>query len=362
MPALEALARAHGCTTQVLLLHKMSVSDQIAQLRYNTSLLVGADGTGLLNAVSLEFIGGRTDFYLFDQKKVGLIEMTVLLLQVWMHECASVLRVNLWRKRGIVNKLAQGPWFEFHPSHNETVIYPSQLTFDPDEGAEDLPADVRHLENHMRSSGVLLNAIKDREHSSRDAGAGGSVGQFNFSGSIPDLSDIQVMFRVPCMFFVLLPLYFVACCCLYICMFVFVFFCFIQFLIYLLQSCNSEIACFIFNVCHYWLFIVYVVVLHVVRWKIFSEKRKAQWWTWRSLDMFWNEVSHLGRLAFLDYTIRRQLCLILIQVFINSLVRFLPRMPALAYYSCFSLVTFALNSNNDTDTGKSLYIYFISYI
>lgn len=45
------MAREYGCTTQVLFLHNMPISEQIAQLRYNTSLLVGADGTGLLNAV-----------------------------------------------------------------------------------------------------------------------------------------------------------------------------------------------------------------------------------------------------------------------------------------------------------------------
>ena len=34
----------------------MPLADQIAQLRYNTTLLVGADGTGLLNAVCICFI------------------------------------------------------------------------------------------------------------------------------------------------------------------------------------------------------------------------------------------------------------------------------------------------------------------
>jgi hypothetical protein len=72
---LEAVAREYGCTTQVLFLHNMPISEQIAQLRYNTSLLVGADGTGLLNAVCqrhnalmfvLNIISFRIEIYVFS--------------------------------------------------------------------------------------------------------------------------------------------------------------------------------------------------------------------------------------------------------------------------------------------------------
>jgi len=153
---LEGVAREQGCTSQVLFLHKMTLVDQIAQLRFNTTLLVGADGTGLLNAV-------------------------------WMHECTSVLRINLWRKRGIVNKLNQGQWFEYIPTHKETVLYPRHLTFDP-EGMYPTEEEIE-LERYIRSHGTLLNEVMDREYAEFD---GGSRSHFNFSGAVHGLSDVMV--------------------------------------------------------------------------------------------------------------------------------------------------------------------------
>jgi hypothetical protein len=104
-----------------------------------------------------------------------------------MHECASVLRVNLWRKRGIVNKLAQGLWFEFTPSHNQTVLYPANLTFDPEK--ENVPQNEESifLEKYVRHYGILLNEIKDKSY-----GTSVAMEHFNFSGAIANLSDIQV--------------------------------------------------------------------------------------------------------------------------------------------------------------------------
>ena len=52
LDALIQIAESHNCTTQVVELQKLpSISEQIFQLRFNTTLLVGTDGTGLLNAV-----------------------------------------------------------------------------------------------------------------------------------------------------------------------------------------------------------------------------------------------------------------------------------------------------------------------
>ena len=111
-----------------------------------------------------------------------------------MHECTSVLRVNMWRKRGIVNKLNQGQWFEYIPTHKETVLYPRQLTFNPD-GIYPTEEEME-LEREIRSHGMLLNEVLDREYSNFEEKT--SSTHFNFSGAVHGLSDVKVCRRQNC--------------------------------------------------------------------------------------------------------------------------------------------------------------------
>jgi len=94
LAALVTEAEDMGCSVQTLLLQHMNMKDQVAQVRWNTTLLVGADGTGLLNAVH-------------------------------MNECSTVLRVEMWRKPGIVARLGPARWVDYRPTLSETVWFNS---------------------------------------------------------------------------------------------------------------------------------------------------------------------------------------------------------------------------------------------
>lgn len=123
--------------------------------------------------------------------------------KVWLHQCSSVLRINLWRKRGIVSRLAQGRWFEFHPAHNESVIYPSQLTFDSlaeaaaamaaavktGQGVQDAE-EILALEQKFWELGAWLNVVKEKEYPPSPRSA--RTDHFNFSESIPGFNNVQV--------------------------------------------------------------------------------------------------------------------------------------------------------------------------
>ena len=117
--------------------------------------------------------------------------LVFLCSKVWMHECSSVLRLNLWRKRGIVNKLCPGRWFEYYPTSNETVLYPNQATFDPKEIYNE--EETQLLEEYVRLNGILLNAIMDKEYvySERESGST-KMRHFNFSGAVDGVHDVVV--------------------------------------------------------------------------------------------------------------------------------------------------------------------------
>ena len=104
-----------------------------------------------------------------------------------MHECASVLRINLWRKRGIVSKLAQGLWFEYETALNETVLFPNQVPY----SRYGNWSNASDLENIFRGAGILLNAIIRKEYSNAARNARANS-HFNFSGVLPNMSDVQV--------------------------------------------------------------------------------------------------------------------------------------------------------------------------
>ena len=86
---LSTAAVAAGCAVQCVRMHELSLRDQIEVVRWNTSLLVATDGTGLLNAVH-------------------------------MRPCSTVLRVLMWRKAALVARLGPVQWLDFRPSFNES--------------------------------------------------------------------------------------------------------------------------------------------------------------------------------------------------------------------------------------------------
>ena len=86
---LDETARSLSCQTQFLVLQRLSIKDQILELRWNTTLLVSPDGTGLYNTL-------------------------------FMDECSSTLRVETWKKPGLVPCLGPGKYWTYSPTVNET--------------------------------------------------------------------------------------------------------------------------------------------------------------------------------------------------------------------------------------------------
>ena len=221
-----------------------------------------------------------------------------------MHECASVLRINLWRKGGIVSKLAQGPWFEFNPKHNETVIYPNQLSFDPEarDSSEDGRLE-RRVETHFQTYGAVLHTLKEMVYADHDDVRSDQDQalrrEFNFSGSVSGFSDIKVGRWEE-----INPLL----CCLYSSIMA-------NYVYKIYQGCCVMMVCFfLFSAFAYLLFLTYIVLYGIIappivflapcvgRWKIFSEKVKALLWTHRSLGKFFWKANHTDPSAYLACT------------------------------------------------------------
>lgn len=88
---LVQVARDMGCRVNTVRFQAMILLDQIEEVRWNTTLLVGSDGTGLLNALH-------------------------------MRPCTSVLRVEMWRKPGIIARLGPARWTDYRPSFEDTAF------------------------------------------------------------------------------------------------------------------------------------------------------------------------------------------------------------------------------------------------
>jgi hypothetical protein len=84
-------ARDMGCRAQTVRFQNMIILDQIEEVRWNTTLLVGSDGTGLLNALH-------------------------------MRPCSSVLRIEMWRKPGLIARLGPVKWIDYRPVYSDTIF------------------------------------------------------------------------------------------------------------------------------------------------------------------------------------------------------------------------------------------------
>ena len=82
-------AAVKGCQVQMISLEKYSLQDQIGQVRWNTTLLVSVDGSALLNTL-------------------------------FMHECSTVMYVELWRRALMIPKFEPAIWTGYTPVASDT--------------------------------------------------------------------------------------------------------------------------------------------------------------------------------------------------------------------------------------------------
>lgn len=85
------LATSRGCRVQVISFEKLSLKEQIGQVRWNTTLLVAVDGSALLNTI-------------------------------FMHECSTVMYVEMWRRTMMMPKFEPAVWRGFSPRASETTF------------------------------------------------------------------------------------------------------------------------------------------------------------------------------------------------------------------------------------------------
>ena len=93
----------------------------------------------------------------------------------------------MWRKKGIVNRLSQGLWFEYKPKHNETVFYPFGLSSE-DEGYS---LEDQQFVNELKRTGRVLTSIKRLVYANVTV----EDRHFNFSGA-NKMKDIWVIYAV----------------------------------------------------------------------------------------------------------------------------------------------------------------------
>jgi hypothetical protein len=86
---LQEISHTLSCHTQFLPLQLNSIKNQLLELRWNTTLLVLSDGTALHNTL-------------------------------FMNQCSSILRIETWRKPGIVPCLGSGRYWTYTPTVKET--------------------------------------------------------------------------------------------------------------------------------------------------------------------------------------------------------------------------------------------------
>lgn len=93
--ALADIARNLSCTVQRVSFEDMSLAEQVRLVRYNTTILVGAEGTGLLNSV-------------------------------FLLPCSAVVMVEMWRKPAFLRRIySSGLWIDYRISANETYFHAS---------------------------------------------------------------------------------------------------------------------------------------------------------------------------------------------------------------------------------------------
>ena len=86
---LISIASERGCTVQVLALEKLSIKEQIGEVRWNTTLLIAVEGTALFNSI-------------------------------FMHKCSSVLHIDLWKRKMMYPKFDPVRWFGYTTRARDT--------------------------------------------------------------------------------------------------------------------------------------------------------------------------------------------------------------------------------------------------